>query len=147
MCAALRSHNQVLRHQQRQHPLLHHVACVYICRLFAVWPENPNPNPFLQSAPHAKLRITFSNHNASFPAPFSYQFPPSPDSKIVSLSCPSDNPGCQKTPYILRMTFASSLFFFAMFVAPLVRSFSLRSATPNPFTLCLAGHSSPSAPT
>lgn len=52
---------------------------------------------------------------STFAAFLLYQYPPSPDSKIVSLSCPSDNnPGCQKTPYILRMTFASSLYFFAM---------------------------------
>lgn len=55
---------------------------------------------------------------STFAAFLLYQFPPSPDSKIVSLSCPSDNnPGCQKTPYILRMTFASSLYFLAMSLA------------------------------
>jgi hypothetical protein len=63
----------------------------------------------------ATSALTFTSFNSS---PFlSYQFPPNPDSKIVSLSCPSNNnPGCQKTPYILRMTFASSLYFLAMCV-------------------------------
>lgn len=52
--------------------------------------------------------------SSTFAAFLLYQFPPSPDSKIVSLSCPTSDPGCQKTPYILRMTFASSLFFCFM---------------------------------
>ena len=139
----LRPRHQVLRHQQRQHPLFRHVAGFYL-RCVSSVRKAPAPYPFPlcpppPPPPHSSLLTPL------FPF-LSYQYPPSPDSKIVSLSCPSNNsPGCQKTPYILRMTFASSLYFLAMCVLsppPLLPP----PPPPAPAVTLSSGPSQPSVP-
>jgi hypothetical protein len=91
---------QVLRHQQLQRLVFPHVACFCSRCIFAV-------GPLFAEARTAYLTLLVR-----------FEYPPAPDSafgqKILGFSCPDGDPGCQKTPYVLRMTFASSLFFCLM---------------------------------
>jgi hypothetical protein len=98
---------QVLRHQQRQPFVLLDVA-FFCSRLILV----------VRSETRAVQKSRKSHSSPPPPPLVRFEYPPTVDTafgqKILQLSCSDNDPGCQKTPYVLRMTFASSLFFGLM---------------------------------